>query len=147
MITLPPTPFTATAGPALVIGEVDGQEAPAGVALDTIIERQLAAGADVLVHEACRTSALAPAIAGTTFETIFDYHADTVPLGAMAARTGVPHVVLTHLIPPPDRPGDAEAFADDLRAGGYQGRITVGDDLTTVAVGASRPAAPAPGGP
>ena len=99
---------------------------------------QLAAGADVLVHEACRTSALAPLIAGTTFETIFDYHADTVPLGAMAARAGVPHVVLTHLIPPPDRPGDAEAFADDLRSGGYQGRITVGDDLTTVAVGAPR---------
>lgn len=98
------------------------------------VER-LAAGADLLVHEACRTSALAPLIAGTTFETIFDYHADTVPLGAMAARAGVPHVVLTHLIPPPDQPGDAEAFAHDLREGGYGGRITVGEDLTTVTLG------------
>ena len=92
----------------------------------------LARGADVLVHEACRTTALAPAIAGTVYETIFSYHADTVALGGLAARAGVPHVVLTHLIPPPERPGDAEKFADDLRQGGYSGRITVGEDLTTV---------------
>jgi len=92
----------------------------------------LARGADVLVHEACRTSALAPVIAGTVFETIFSYHADTVELGAMAARAGVPHVVLTHLIPPPEAPADADAFAQDLRDGGYSGRITVGRDLTSV---------------
>lgn len=93
----------------------------------------LAAGADLLVHEACRTSAMQPLIEGTVFETIFSYHADTVALGAMAARTGVPHVVLTHLIPPPDTPEDAARFADDLRAGGYTGEITVGEDLTTIA--------------
>ncbi len=95
----------------------------------------LARGADLLVHEACRTTALADLIAGTPFETIFSYHADTVPLGAMAARTGVPHVVLTHLIPPPDRPVDEESFAQDLRDGGYRGEITVGQDLTTVVLG------------
>jgi ribonuclease Z len=95
---------------------------------------QLSVGADVLVHEACRTSALAPVIAGTVFETIFSYHADTVELGAMAARAGVPHVVLTHLIPPPESPADAGAFAKDLRDGGYQGRVTVGEDLTSVRV-------------
>ena len=95
----------------------------------------LARGADVLVHEACRTTALSPYIAGTTLETIFSYHADTVPLGAMAARAGVPHVVLTHLIPPIDKPGDADSFADDLRAGGYEGTITVGTDLTSVTLG------------
>ena len=39
------------------------------------------------------SSAMAPLIAGTVFETIFSYHADTVELGAMAARAGVPHVV------------------------------------------------------
>ena len=76
-----------------------------------------------------------PFIAGTTLETIFSYHADTVPLGAMAARAGVPHVVLTHLIPPIDKPGDADAFAEDLRAGGYEGTITVGTDLTSVTLG------------
>lgn len=46
----------------------------------------LAHGADLLVHEACRSTALAPLITGTTFETIFSYHADTVALGAMAQR-------------------------------------------------------------
>lgn len=97
----------------------------------------LAAGADVLVHEACRSSALASVIAGTTFETIFSYHADTVALGAMAERAGVPHVLLTHLIPPPDTGDQADAFAQDLRDGGYQGHITVGADLTNLALGAA----------
>jgi ribonuclease Z len=75
---------------------------------------------------------MAPLIAGTVFETIFSYHAATVDLGAMAERAGVPHVVLTHLIPPPDAQGDTAKFADDLRTGGYGGRITVGEDLTTI---------------
>jgi ribonuclease Z len=94
----------------------------------------LSMGADVLVHEACRTSVLAPRIAGTVFETIFSYHADTVALGGLAARAGVPHVVLTHLIPPPETAEDAAGFADDLRRGGYDGRITVGEDLVTVSI-------------
>ncbi len=97
----------------------------------------LCAGADVLVHEACRTTPLRAVIAGTTFERIFSYHADTVALGALAERAGVPHVVLTHLIPPPGTPADEAAFAQDLRDGGYTGRVTVGTDLATVAVGAA----------
>ena len=88
----------------------------------------------MLVHEACRTSALQPLIAGTVFETIFSYYADTVELGEMAARVGVPHVVLTHLIPPPESPGDAETFVQDLRDGGYQGEVTAGEDLTTLSL-------------
>ena len=79
-------------------------------------------------------SAMAPLIEGTVFETIFSYHADTVALGAMAARAEVPHLVLTHLIPPVDRPEDAEAFAADVRDGGFEGRLTVGEDLTTVTI-------------
>ena len=92
----------------------------------------LSAGADLLVHEACRSSAMASMISGTVFETIFSYPADTVELGAMATRVGVPHVVLTHLIPPPEGPVEAKAFADDLLQGGYRGDVTVGEDLTTV---------------
>ena len=95
---------------------------------------ELSVGADVLVHEACRTSAMQPLIAGSAFETIFSYHADTVELGEMAARVGVPHVVLTHLIPPPESPGDAETFVQDLRDGGYLGDITVGEDLTRLSL-------------
>lgn len=79
-------------------------------------------------------SAMRPLIAGTVFEAIFSYHADTVELGEMAARAGIPHVVLTHLIPPPETSADAENFAADLRNGGYEGRITVGEDLTLISL-------------
>ena len=96
------------------------------------VER-LSVGADVLVHEACRATAMADVIAGTPFAEVFSYHADTVPLGAMAERAQVPHLVLTHLIPPPE-PSRAHAFADDVRRGGYSGKVTVGCDLTTVTV-------------
>ncbi|MBK5289027.1 MAG: MBL fold metallo-hydrolase [Acidimicrobiia bacterium] len=96
---------------------------------------QLSVGADLLVHEACRTTAMRGAIAGTSFETIFSYHADTVPLGALAQRAAVPHLLLSHLIPPPSGDAEADAFAADVRDGGYTGRVTVGEDLTTVSIG------------
>ena len=91
----------------------------------------LAEGADVLVHEACRTTTMQELIAGTPFEQIFDYHADTVALGGLAETAGVAHLVLTHLIPPPADETDESAFADDVRRGGYTGRLTVGRDLFT----------------
>ena len=69
----------------------------------------LASGADVLVHEACRAAVMALLIAGTPFERIFDYHADTVALGALADAAGVGHLVLTHLIPPPTDPAEEDA--------------------------------------
>lgn len=94
--------------------------------------RDLAAGADVLVHEACRVSAMRPLTDGTPFEHIFDYHADTVALGRLASAAGVGHLVLTHLIPPPADPVAEQAFADDVREGGYTGALTVGHDLFTV---------------
>lgn len=94
--------------------------------------RDLATGADVVVHEACRVSAMAPLTAGTPFERIFDYHADTVALGAMAGAAGVRHLVLTHLIPPPADPDAEKPFEADVRLGGYTGPLTVGYDLFTV---------------
>lgn len=61
------------------------------------------------------------------------YHADTVELGAMAARINVPRLLLTHLIPSPGSgPVTKEDFADDVRRGGYQGEVIVADDLTRV---------------
>ncbi|HEY2813274.1 MAG TPA: MBL fold metallo-hydrolase [Acidimicrobiales bacterium] len=95
----------------------------------------LARGADLLVHEACRTTVMRSLIEGTPFEHIFDYHADTVALGALAKTAGVGHLVLTHLIPPPTNDDDAAAFAADVRAGGYEGNLTVGHDLLTVELG------------
>jgi ribonuclease Z len=96
--------------------------------------QELAVGADVLVHEACRVTAMRELIAGTPFETIFDYHSDTVALGKLAAAAGVGHLVLTHLIPPPATPDAERTFADDVREGGYTGRLTVGHDLLTVEI-------------
>jgi ribonuclease Z len=107
---------------------------------DTIVCHEvadLAAGADVLVHEACRATALASQVAGTPFETIFSYHADTVALGALAEKAGVGHLILTHLIPPPADPASAALFEADIRSGGYSGEVTVGEDLTRIVVGAT----------
>jgi ribonuclease Z len=95
----------------------------------------LARDCDVLVHEACRATPLRDAVAGSVFETIFEYHADSVALGGLALRAGVRHLVLTHLIPPPRDAADADAFAGDVREGGYSGPVTVGEDLVTVTVG------------
>jgi hypothetical protein len=49
VIAVPPKPFTDTASRALVIAEVDGGSVRGDVALDTLVERQLAAGADLVV--------------------------------------------------------------------------------------------------
>lgn len=95
----------------------------------------LARDADVLVHEACRSSVLADAVRGTHFETIFSYHADTVALGGLAERARVRRLVLTHLIPAPDDEVSEQAFVDDVRRGGYTGPVTVGRDLATIGVG------------
>ena len=95
-----------------------------------------AQGADVLIHEACRTRALAENIKGTPFEQIFDYHSDSVLLGEFAQRYSMKHMVLTHLIPSPRTDEDAAKFESDLRKGGYTGPITVGRDLTTISIGA-----------
>lgn len=94
----------------------------------------LSIGADLLVHEACRTTALADLIAGTRFEKVFSYHADTVPLGGLAERAGVAHLLLTHLIPQPKDDTDEAAFVADVRSGGYTGRLTIGRDLTEIVI-------------
>ncbi|GGQ35342.1 ribonuclease Z [Streptomyces pseudogriseolus] len=92
----------------------------------------LSVSADVVVHEACRSTALAEFVRDTPFETIFSYHADTVALGDMAERVGVPHLVLTHLIPEPTSPDQVAEYEADIRRGGFTGRISVGHDLMTV---------------
>lgn len=93
---------------------------------------EMARGADVLVHEVCRRSAMAEAIQGTAFEKIFDYHADSEMLGAFAERYDIGHVLLTHLIPQPKTDKQIADFEQDLRRGGYTGTVTVGADLVSV---------------
>ena len=93
----------------------------------------LAAGADVLVHEAFRTSAIPPGMLSDP-DALAAYHADTVELGAMAARAGVPTLVLTHLIPPPRTAEEEAGFEQDVRRGGYEGRGVVAGDLASVSL-------------
>jgi len=90
---------------------------------------ELSQGVDILVHEACRATALRDLIVGTRIEAIFSYHADAVELGALATRAEVRHLVLTHLIPAPSAPEEEQAFAEDVRSGGFTGQVTVGRDL------------------
>lgn len=96
---------------------------------------EMASTADVLVHESCRTRALAENAKGTAFEKIFDYHSDSVLLGEFAQRHQIKHLLLTHLIPSPRSPEDSLKFEADARTGGFTGKVTVGNDLTTVTLG------------
>jgi ribonuclease Z len=92
----------------------------------------LARGAALLVHEAIRGTL----IRTTPFHFVADYHADTVALGAMARRAGVPKLVLTHLIPPPASEEQEDVFVAEVRRGGYTGEIVVGQDLLRFTLGA-----------
>jgi ribonuclease Z len=96
---------------------------------------ELAKAADVLVHESCRTQAMAAGVKGTAFENIFDYHSDSIVLGEFAERYGIKHLLLTHLVPSPGTPEQAEKFASDARKGGFTGTVTVGHDLFSVQIG------------
>ena len=89
--------------------------------------------ANVLVHEAFRRAPLAHLIEHfPRINSILDYHADSISLGAMAQRAQVNTLMLTHLGPPPQNEVDEQGFSDDVRAGGYTGHVLVGRDLMSV---------------
>jgi ribonuclease Z len=95
---------------------------------------ELAIDADIVVHEAFRREAMLRLVEfAPQLEHIATYHADTVEIGTMAARVGVPTLVLTHLIPAPGTGrATAQDFVDDVRSGGYVGELIVAEDLTSV---------------
>jgi ribonuclease Z len=92
----------------------------------------LSRGAAVLVHEIARVRWLMERIAGTPWEVLLDYHAESIALGTMAERAGVPTLMLTHLVPPPFGPEALPGFVEDVREGGYTGEVVIGPDLTSV---------------
>ena len=96
---------------------------------------ELARGADLVVHEACRSSAMARVVQGTPFATIFEYHSDTVEVGRLAEEYGIRRLALTHLIPAPENEKDESRFAADVRSGGYTGELAIGRDLMVFAIG------------
>lgn len=95
----------------------------------------LAAGADVLVHEVLSSRRLLEeGFSQRRVERLAGYHAEATAVGALAARAGVSQLVLTHLMPAPRGPEDAAALAADVRSGGFDGEIVVASDLHTATV-------------
>jgi ribonuclease Z len=114
---------------------IDTPDGPVVISGDTIVceaVERLARGAAVLVHEVARIRELEATLAPDSgFRPLLDYHADSVELGAMAQRSGVPVLMLTHLVPPPNDADDLSAYVDDVRRGGFTGEIVCGPDLTS----------------
>jgi ribonuclease Z len=111
----------------------DGVVAITGDTLVCAEVAELAAGADVLVYEAMRFEPIEHLPEHRRF--ILDYHADTRLIGRQAAELGIGTLVLTHLIPPPATEAERDAFAADVRGGGFGGALIVAEDLDVVTLG------------
>ena len=83
--------------------------------------RGLAAGADVLVHEALLTGRVSPAL--------LDWNASARSVGELAALVRPRLLVLTHMIPAPTTDDDERAYLDEVHDGGFTGRTVVAHDL------------------
>jgi ribonuclease Z len=85
---------------------------------------ELAEGSDLLVIESTFLHAEA--------ELAENYgHLTAYQAGRVAAECGVRHLVLTHFS---QRYDDASAFGTEARAAGYEGELTVAEDLTRIPV-------------
>jgi ribonuclease Z len=102
----------------------------------------LAAGADVLVHAVIHP-VFAPGGDSNFPPVPYFRQSSAADLGAMARRSGVGQLVLTHLIPALDSPShgpyavpggalEAADFQAAARDGEFEGQIHVGRDLLTL---------------
>ncbi|MHB1582614.1 MAG: ribonuclease Z [Acidimicrobiales bacterium] len=85
-------------------------------------------GADVYVQSVVRDD-LIRQLPSARLQDVLSYHSTVEQAAATAARGGVGVLVLTHYVPPP-APGD-EASWRALAAAHFDGRVVLGDDLTT----------------
>ncbi|MEE1928428.1 ribonuclease Z [Streptomyces sp. TRM 70351] len=92
----------------------------------------LAEGCDLLVIESTFTD-------GDAALAREHGHLTAGQAGRVAAESGVRHLVLTHFS---QRYGDPDVFAEQARAAGYEGGLTVARDLLRVPVPPRRPAGP-----
>lgn len=90
---------------------------------------QAADGCDLLVCEVFIDSQM-PVTAGVrsaeTVASVQSYHMTPAVVGGLARRAGVKALALTHLVPPG---ADTAALFAEVRAGGYDGPLIVGEDL------------------
>lgn len=134
---------------SVVIGGDAGNDMPAPPR-DSSTSSQveaLAQGADILVHSTIHP--LMGPDGGTGFPPpIFYRQATATDLGALGARAGVGHIMLTHLIPSlgaprqgpfalPDGPLTEADYASAVVDGGFDGTVVVGTDLATLRITAS----------
>ncbi|MFN8052612.1 MAG: ribonuclease Z [Acidimicrobiales bacterium] len=92
---------------------------------------QLCAGADAYVQTVIRDD-LVKLIPFPRIQDILDYHSSVEQAADTAARAGVGTLVLTHYVPAPP-PGGLDEWVS-IAATRFDGRIVVGDDLTSVTV-------------
>ncbi len=123
-----------------IIGAVGYRiETPDGVVAisgDTLVcdeLKPLYRGAEVIVQEAMRMDVINQRPPHLRYIT--HYHSDTRLIGRLAAELDLPRVMLTHLIPAPFTIEEKQAFADEVREGGFTGELMVCDDLDTVTLG------------
>ena len=65
-----------------------------------------------------------------------DYHADAEDVGRLARDAGVKTLMLTHLVPPPERLDQGEErYIEAVLRGGFEGELIVGKDLDQVSFG------------
>ena len=123
------------------VESVDGVVAISGDTRACSEMEELSRDADMLVHEAM----LSDALTGTPREFITQYHADSEEVGRLARAAGVKTLMLTHLIPPPDRvERGEERYTEAVRRGGFEGELIVGTDLASVSFGLAPRQPPAP---
>ena len=79
---------------------------------------ELAADADLLVHEAVRSDRASP--------QLLAWNTSAHSVGELARSVGLPRLVLSHLLPAPQSADDEAAFLSEARAGGYEGDIVSG---------------------
>jgi ribonuclease Z len=98
-------------------------------------------GVDILVHEVYHSSSARARLLATRGQSgehslqlraiagIFRYHTGSEELGPIAKLADTPHLVLNHIIGPPD----TASIEEDIAAK-YRGRITAGEDLQSFSV-------------
>lgn len=88
-----------------------------------------ARGTDVLIHEGYPTAIAAPQNrpGGELWpQYMREFHTSAVELGALAARIQPKLLIVDHVV---RRGSDDEELIDEIRKGGFQGRVVVGNDL------------------
>ncbi len=121
-------------GRSLVIsGDTRESEEVARMArdVDLLAHEALAAQLVGLMNQAARASGRDSIVRIT--QDILDYHATPEEAAAVAARAGVDHLLLYHIVPPLPFPGLASAFLDGV-ADRYPGPVTLSVDGTFVSL-------------